>query len=144
MKQIKLVVDANIIFSVLIKNGFVRNLLFTKSLDLYIPSYIFLEIQKHLKLLCKKTNIEEKELFSLLNEIIFYANIKIIDDEKFSSFTKKAELFSPDKYDSTYLGLCLFLKCGLWSEDKLLKDQNIIKILNTKELSSLINQRTNQ
>ncbi len=46
-----------------------------------------------------------------------------------------AEEISPDKDDVLYFALALRLDCAIWSNDKALKGQSVVAILNTKEVS---------
>ncbi|MBI5332429.1 MAG: hypothetical protein HZB65_02565 [Candidatus Aenigmarchaeota archaeon] len=50
-----LVVDANILFSALIKDSFAHNLLFNERFHLFTPDYIFSEFEKHKEEILKKT-----------------------------------------------------------------------------------------
>lgn len=41
---------------------------------------------------------------------------------------------SPDKDDVDYFALALKLDIGIWSNDKLLKGQSVVKVFNTMEM----------
>ena len=45
----RLVIDTNIIFSALIKDSITRRILLISKYDFFIPEYVFIEIQKHVK-----------------------------------------------------------------------------------------------
>ena len=48
---------------------------------------------------------------------------------------EKARKISPDEKDTVYLALALKLRCGLWSNDKDLKEkQNSVQVYSTEEL----------
>ena len=42
-----LVIDANVLFSALIKDSFAYNLLFSDTFHIFTPEYIFTELEKH-------------------------------------------------------------------------------------------------
>jgi len=70
-------------------------------------------------------------------DYVFESNINIISKNYFSSFLQKAEIISPDPDDCAYFALALKLKCGIWSNDKDLKNQNIVNIYSTKDLLNI-------
>lgn len=51
----KIVIDANILFASLIKEGIVRTILFNENLSFYTPSYILEEFLEHIDELKQKT-----------------------------------------------------------------------------------------
>ena len=80
----KLVVDANILFSALIKKGKTSELLLDLSLELFTPEYVLIEFENHRQEILdktKRTHEEFNEIFEILKEII-----KIIPKEDFKEF----------------------------------------------------------
>ena len=57
-----LVIDANVLFSALIKESFSYNLLFSGKFHLFTPEYIFTELEKHKEELMNKTERTTEEL----------------------------------------------------------------------------------
>jgi len=130
--MIILVIDANILFSALIKNRLTSKLLFEEDFILYAPEFIVEEIQKYENFLLKKTSRTKEgfiQIIHILKEII-----TVIPKEEYSNFIEEAEKFSPDEKDAIYLALALKLKCAIWSNDKKLKQQDRIKIFSTEDL----------
>lgn len=130
----KLIVDANIIFSALIKNATTREIILLSTYEFYIPEFIFTELKKHFLELEEKTGLNKNRLNEILNE--FFSIIRIIPFEEYSSKILEAEKICPDKDDIDYFALALKFNCGIWSNDKILKEQDKIKVYNTKELIS--------
>src|SRR3989344_6850908 len=130
-----LVIDANVLFSVLIKDSFAYNLLFSGSLHLFTPEYILTELEKHKEELLKKTERTEEEFFRLLE--ILKRRIIIVPLEELVPYVEEAEKITPDPDDMAYFALALKLNCAIWSNDKKLKEQNRIKIYHTHELSKI-------
>ena len=64
--------------------------------------------------------------------------ISIVPKEEYSLFLDDAKSISPDENDVMYFALALKLKCGIWSNDKKLKNQDKVPIYSTNELVKLI------
>ena len=59
-----LVVDANVLFSVLIKRGKTEDLIFEEDLHLFAPEFIFEEFEKYKEDILKKTERTTEDLTS--------------------------------------------------------------------------------
>ncbi len=132
----KLVVDANILFAALIKEGLTAELLISDKLHLSAPEFLFEEFSKYEELVLKKTNRSHQEFnmfFDVLKE-----QITIVSKDRITPFFKNASEFSPDPKDTVYLALAMMLECGVWSNDKKLKEnQSIIEVYSTEDLLEL-------
>lgn len=131
-----LVVDANILFSSLIKEGKTQELFLDLSFNLYTPEFIFTEFEKHKDEILEKTNRSSEEFNEILNTMKEVINI--IPEEEFEEFILAAEEISPDQDDVMYFALALKLNCPIWSNDKKLKEQDKIKVYSTNELVNII------
>ena len=130
----KLVIDANVLFAALIKHGNTRILVLFPEFDLYCPEFIIQEFKKHIESLSIKSGLAPQELEALLEEIINTAEIKIIKANEFINEETIKKIHFIDSDDLEYISLATELNCPLWSNDKELKKQSIIKIITTKEL----------
>ncbi|MBS3136019.1 hypothetical protein J4401_03590 [Candidatus Woesearchaeota archaeon] len=130
-----LVVDANIIFSVLIKSGKTEEILFESSLNLFSPEFIFEEFNKYKKEILEKTYRSESEFEKLM--LIIKKKIATVSNEETEEYITGAEEISPDPKDVDYIALALKLKCGLWSQDKALSGQSRVKVYTTEELARI-------
>lgn len=129
----KLVVDANILFAALIKEGSTAELLISDKLQLFAPEFLFEEFSKYKDLILKKTHRSNKEFNQFLD--ILKEQITIVPKKEITPFIDKAEKISPDPKDSIYLALALALNSNVWSNDKKLKEgQKKVTILSTEEL----------
>ena len=129
----QLVVDANILFSALIKDGFTARLFFEEELKLYTAEFIIDELGKYEELILKKTKRSPEkfaEIMTALNEII-----TVIPEEEYARFMEKAKEISPDPKDVAYFALALKLQCGIWTNDKALKEQDVVKIFSTSDVA---------
>ncbi len=130
-----LVIDANILFAALIKEGATIELIFNENIHLFAPEFLLEEFAKYKDEILRKTKrTEEKfnEILEILKNII-----TIIPKEEFNEFLKDAEIISPDKKDIQYLALALKLNCAIWTNDKGLKKQDKIKVYHTHDLVKL-------
>ena len=127
-----IVVDANVLFAALIKESFSYHLLFSDTFHLFTPEYIFTEFENHKEELLDKTERTEEEFYRVLE--ILKRRIVLVPLEELNEYVKEAKNITPDPDDMAYFALALKLKCPIWSNDKKLKEQNIIKIYHTHEL----------
>ena len=130
-----LIIDANILFAALIKDSTSIDLIFSDNIRLFAPEFLLLEFKKHKKEILKKTKRTEKEfneIFTILENLI-----TIIPKEDFKEFMERAKEISPDENDVPYFALALKLNVPLWSNDKKLKEQNLVKVYSTEEINRL-------
>lgn len=125
-----LVIDSNILFAALIKESTTSEILFKHTL--YAPEFIFEEFRKYKEYLKGKTKRTGEEFGDLFD--LFERNVILIPKEEIELSISEAEKISLDEKDVLYLALALKLKCGIWSNDKKLKAQKIVKVYSTEEL----------
>ena len=129
----KLIVDANILFSALIKEGLTAELLISDKLQFFAPEFLFTEFAKYKDLILRKTHRNEEEFNHFLE--ILKEQISIVPKKEITPFMDDANKISPDPKDTIYLALAIALKSNIWSNDKKLKlDQTKITIYSTDEL----------
>ena len=129
----KLVVDANILFTSMIKESSTAELLLSDKLNLFAPEFLFDEFTKYEQYILEKTNRSKEDFAQYLN--ILKEIIEIIPQNIIRPFIEKAEKFSPDPKDSVYIACALAINFKLWSNDKRLKEsQEKIEVVTTEEL----------
>jgi len=128
----KLVVDANILFSALIKEGITAELISKPSLELFTPDFILKEIIKHSEIISSKTQRTRGEIDKVLDDLL--SVITIVKVREVEDRVNDAKEISPDQNDFMYFALALKLNCPLWSNDKLLKNQDRVKVYSTSDL----------
>lgn len=132
-----LVVDANVIFSAIIKKGKAHELLFDDRVHLFTPEYFFSEFEEHSVEIMDKTGQSEEDVKLLLDGI--KSKISLIPLEELSPFLEEAENICPDKDDVVYFALALKMGCAIWSQDKALKEkQNKVQVYSTDELCKML------
>jgi predicted nucleic acid-binding protein len=129
----KLIVDANILFSALIKDGLTAELLISDKLQLFAPEFLFTEYTKYKDLILRKTHRNEEEFNNFLE--ILKDQIFIVPKKEIMPFMDEADKISPDPKDTVYFALAIALKSNIWSNDKKLKQsQTKINVFSTEEL----------
>lgn len=133
---LKLVVDANILFSFFKQDSTTRKLI-TKFefFELYSPQLAIEELKKYRNLICEKAHIHEKEFEEIVEYLRIFVNF--VPEDFFKEFLHEAKEISPDMDDVAYFALALKLGCAIWSNDKRLKQQRKVKIISTKELMEM-------
>lgn len=138
----KLIVDANIIFSgILNSNGKIGDLLINsnKFIELIAPDFLRLEIYNHYPKLCKISKMSEEQVREA--EFQIYKGIKFISEEqiKLGAWKDAEKLVSDiDPKDTHYIAYSKHFRCKLWSGDKALmiglRKKGFKNIISTEEL----------
>jgi predicted nucleic acid-binding protein len=126
----KIVVDANILFSALLKkeNPYIK-ILINANCKFFAPKFVFVELFKHKDKIQKCSSLSEEELLELLEivlERIEFISLKQIDK---STLQQGYELATIDSSDAPFIALSLFLNANLWTGDKKLCKYLKIKAL---------------
>ena len=131
----KIIIDTNILYSYFWKNSLTKKLIMLEEIELFAPEFALEEINKYQKDIIQKTKITENKFNELKFDIAI--SVKFISLENYKEFLGEALKISPDPNDIDFFALALKLKLPIWSNDSILKKQNKIKILTTKEVFSL-------
>ena len=135
----KLVLDANILFSFFKKRSFTRTFILNHpEIGYFTPRYVFDELDNYKDVIINKSGIEEKIYRLIIKELKSY--VEIVEVESLRDFWDTAEKNCPDPNDVHYFASALYLNCTLWTNDKKLKNQDIIKTINTEELAKLFGE----
>ncbi len=131
----KLVIDANVIMSMLIKPGLTIDLFFLEELEIFAPNLLFEELERNKGIIIAKSSLDEEDIENLF--LILKKKITVVAEKNFISYRKSAEGICLDSKDIAYFALSLHLKCPLWTNEKRLQKQEIIKVYPTHELMKL-------
>jgi len=131
-----LVIDANVLFSALIKNSLTVELIFNEDMQLYTCEFIIEEFFKHEKEIMEKTHRTKEQFITIMHQLKDI--IAVIPEDEYSKFMAEAEKLSPDPNDTIYFALAMKLNAGVWSNDKRLKKQDRIKVYKTSEVLHLL------
>ena len=134
-----LIVDTNRIIAGLLRDSTSRKILLNKKFEFYAPDYLLFEIQKHKKLILKKSKLP-KSKFQIIFDLLI-ERINIVPKSEIQDFIKEANeiIGNIDIDDVPFIALALAIpNNGIWSDDKHLKKQNTVNILSTKDFINLI------
>ncbi len=107
---IEAVLDANVLFRMLISQGDVLEILFDDELRLCAPERLKEEFLKH------KEEIAEKSLTSLI-----FSKVELVKLSEYKSFLPRAkELLGTHEKDEDFVAVCLLKSAKLWTYEKLL------------------------
>ena len=90
----RLVVDANVLFSALIKDGKTAKIILDLGLELYAPKFVMVEFEKYKEEVLRKTKRSECEFYEILD--IFYKLIRVVDYCEYEKFVNEALFFCSD------------------------------------------------
>ena len=143
--MMKLIVDANIVFSgILNTNGKIGDLLINsqKYFDFIAPDFLRTEIKKHYQRLSKISGLTIEQVQEA--EFQVYKDIKFISEEqiKVTTWEIAEKLVADiDPNDIHYIAYSKHFKCKIWSGDKILirglAKKNFTRFITTKELFKL-------
>ena len=135
----KLVIDANVVISALIKRGFAFDLIIglrRAGVKLVSPDFLWEEVERKKGKILKYSKLEEKELDFLIG--VLAKRIEVVPKEKYEEFIPKAEeLLKEHRKDVPYVALALKFGCGIWSNEKRLAKLKEVKVFPTHELKKL-------
>jgi len=139
-----LILDANIVFSALIKGEFTLQLIYLlrrSGYKLVTPKAVLEEIEENKGKILRYSRFSEPEVDFILDELIKKI-IELFKLERFEEFIPEAKEICSDKDDVPYVALSLSLnKTPIWSNDKELKEDCSkagIKVFSTEEIKSFL------
>jgi len=140
----KLVVDANVLFSFFKGDSTTRKLITSFEIfELSTPLFGIKELRKHEGEICKKARISKAEFEEALEDLGLF--VDVVPDEKFKDFGADAKKISPHLKDAPYVALVLWSKSrgyetALWSIESRLKEleKHKVKVYTTGELLELL------
>ena len=134
-----IIIDANILFSALIKDSKTREIILKADEFFLFPSYIFIEAQKYKQEIIEKSKMPKEEFEKLFRLIL--GKVLIVPNEVLIPYRKIAfEIVKDiDPKDVLFVACALaYPGSAIWSNDKRLKKQSKVRVLNTKELTDLL------
>lgn len=133
LNVMELVIDANILMSALIAaGGKTFDLMYMERIRLYSVDKLSHEVEKYKEEILAKSGLSQDEFEFILS--LLSTRIEFIPYAEITPFVPEAEKITPDPNDTEYFALALKLKCGLWSNDKRLKQQSRVKVYSTEDL----------
>ena len=131
----RIILDSNVLFSALIRDSTTRRLILEYDGLFLFPSYIFYELEKYKFELLKKSGMTKSDFEKILNILI--AKVEIVPEEVLKNHKTEAIAIVKDidLDDAVFIACALaYPESILWSDDKKLKKQNKVKIINSSEM----------
>ncbi len=133
-----IVIDANILFSALIKDSITRKLILEYDTFFLFPSYIFTEMKHHRSELLEKSKLSEEDFDTILRLLL--TKVVIVPRQVLLPYREDAfEIVrNIDPNDVLFIACALvYHPAIIWSDDKNLKKQSKVRVINTKEMIQL-------
>jgi predicted nucleic acid-binding protein len=131
----RLVIDTNIAFSLLKKGSFTRQLAKKHALELYSHHLILRELDKYSEILCSKLKVS-KDKFDRI-KVVLSRLVNLKKKVSLQQLNRARSLLSDPK-DAPYLALAVKLGIDIWSNDPHLKEQSVVRVFRTDELSDFL------
>lgn len=132
----ELIADTNIIAAALLRKGLTRNLLFNSQLTLYSPDRLSVELFKHEEEFLTKSGLTYRE-FTEASSLVL-SRVTTLPFETYSAYAKEAQKITPHHKDWPFFAVALQKKCGIWTSEKKLKEQDRVKVYSTTELLKIL------
>ncbi|HIH14577.1 MAG TPA: PIN domain-containing protein [Nanoarchaeota archaeon] len=134
----RLVIDTNIFISALLRDSKVRELIVNSPLPLIFPEAVLYELRKHEGELLEKSGLAKEDYEKIISALLTYA--EIVPTEALKAYREEALRIVEriDIDDAIFFAAALAnLPAIIWSEDKKLKKQDKVIVLNTAEIIQL-------
>lgn len=134
-----LVVDANILFAALIRDGLTIELMLDEKIHLFAPEFVLEEFYNNMLEILDKTHHTEpefQEIFQYLQMII-----TIFSTEEYTDYLQEAgQILADHPKDIPYFALALKLNCAVWSNEKKLKGRKVT-VYSTSDIVRLLRRQ---
>ncbi len=137
----KIVIDANILVSALIRDSVTRKLLVRLQADFYTPGKCIEEVLRYKGLIVKKANITDFAFNHIMRELL--EKIKILSDEQTTRYRDEARklMENIDINDAAFVSAAMAVKADyIWSNDRHFKQQSKIRVLTTEDIVKLLSR----
>ena len=130
-------VDTNILLTFFWQDSFTKGILLDQDFEFFAPEYALEEINRNKKEVIRKTKISQGKFEELKTDLAIC--VEFIPLKEYAKFLEKAMVI-PNKEDVDFIALALKFNLPLWSNDKGMKEQSLVKIYSTDELLRKINK----
>lgn len=127
----RLVVDANVLFSAFLKDGVTRRLWLDRRLEFFAPVFLLEEFQKHFPMLVRKSGLPRQEAVRLSK--ILVSRITFAGQMELAPYKAASKFLVSDEKDEPYVACALSVGADLWSRDRHVR-KGRVKCWSTDEL----------
>jgi len=141
----RLVLDTNVLLTYFWETSTLREVCKLRKAELFAPEFALKEFNKHAREVFKRARVPDEKFGSVCKEL--FSKITILDSKDYDEFFRECKasfigLTENERCeleeDADFLAVSIMLCCPLWSNDKLLKKQKKVDVLNTAEVVSLL------
>jgi predicted nucleic acid-binding protein len=135
------VADANVFVAAFLRDATSRRIVLLSGLRLFVPEYLFEEVQAHLPALRRKARLRAQEAREMVERLMPY--FVVVPKEIVASRLAEAEgiMKEIDPRDAPYLATALAVPCdGVWSDDAHFKRQERVPCWTTAELVAALRE----
>ncbi len=140
-----IILDSNILFAALIKDSTVRSMIYQLNTNLIMPEVVLDAVRRYKHELVPKSKLSEDEFEEILRLLLNC--LRIIPNEQILLYRNEAwELVKNHSPEDVMFLACTLAFEGsiLWPDDKKLKRQNKVIVLNTSEILKILDNGVNQ
>ena len=136
-----IVIDANVVFAAMIRDGGTREVILDRGLDLRTPPWLWEEVAARYEWLINKTRLPHAALDELLRQI----RDRITDIPEAAIQAKKDAALkrvpASGKKDAPYVAAVLAVGGVLWTHDTRLASESKVPVVTTVDLLALLDER---
>lgn len=112
----KLVADANILFSAFLKSGLTRQVWFDPRVRLHAPAYVLDEYSKYAAELCQRSGLREPAASALFGRLV--RRLALVPTEELVPYIAAARHLVGDSKDEPYVACALAVGADIWTHDR--------------------------
>lgn len=137
----RLVVDANVLISALIRDGKSREIILSDVFELVCPEYLGDEIYRHREYIARKSGLTPDEVSLLFNLLL--RRIKSVPEISYKDeWEQDGTIIKSDPDDVPYVACFLALKCdGIWTNDTHFSEGRGLIVYKTDALLRMMKDR---
>lgn len=133
----RLVVDTNVLFAAALRDALTRRLVLQGQHRLYVPPATLEEMDRHWPELVERAGTPEDLGRAVVRRLL--ARLTLVPAEALRATlpAARAAVADIDPDDAPFVAAALAVGCDLWSNDKPLRRQRVVRVWSTGELAAL-------
>ncbi len=133
--KMEVVLDANVLFRILISHGAIVTIIFNDNLNLFAPEQLREEFLRHKDELLQKSSLDEREFEEMI--LLIFDEITFVPRSDYLDHIPDAKkLLREHIKDTDFVALALHKKCRIWTYEN--RIFNIGVGVSTKEIAETI------
>jgi predicted nucleic acid-binding protein len=128
------IIDANVLFGALLRDGTTRHLLLYGGLDLHTPSTIWAELERNRPYLVNKSRVTEAAFDLLIGALRDRIGDLPLAHIRERMPEAEAGLGRGGRLDAPYVAAALGVLATLWKQEKTLRAKGTVPVVSTEEV----------